>query len=69
MDGAGYPHQVREVPFAFQWGVAGARRGDTKYVKFRLPSSGVLREPDVEIPLDEYRSYHRDKRSPLETRK
>ena len=30
-----------------------------KYVKFRLPSSGVLREPDVEIPLDEY----------LETRK
>ena len=40
-----------------------------KYVKFRLPSSGVLREPDVEIPLDEYRSYHRDKRSPLETRK
>lgn len=40
-----------------------------KYVKFRLPSSWVLREPDVEIPLDEYRSYHRDKRSPLETRK
>lgn len=40
-----------------------------KYVKFRLPAQGDLREPDVEIPLDEYRSYHRDKRSPLDTRK
>lgn len=40
-----------------------------KYVKFRLPATGDLREPDVEIPLDEYRSYHRDKRSSLDARK
>lgn len=37
-----------------------------KYMKFRLPSEGTLAEPDVEIELDEYRSYRRDKRSPLE---
>lgn len=37
-----------------------------KYMKFRLPSEGLLEEPDVEIELDEYRSYRRDKRSPLE---
>lgn len=40
-----------------------------KYIRFRLPHDGVLEEPDVEIPLDEYRSYHRDKRSGLETSK
>ena len=40
-----------------------------RYMKFRLPRNGKLVEPDVEIPLDEYRSYKRDKRSPLETRK
>ena len=34
-----------------------------KYLKFRLPQEGVLEEPDVEIELDDYRSYHRDKRS------
>ena len=34
-----------------------------KYQKFRLPQEGVLEEPDVEIELDDYRSYHRDKRS------
>ena len=36
-----------------------------KYIKFRLPHEGVLREPDVEIELDEYRSYNRSKRSGL----
>ena len=36
-----------------------------KYMKFRLPHTGELSEPDVEIPLDEYRSYHRNKRSGL----
>ena len=34
-----------------------------KYQKFRLPQEGILEEPDVEIELDDYRSYHRDKRS------
>jgi len=34
-----------------------------KYMKFSLPHSGELLEPDVEIELDDYRSYHRDKRS------
>ena len=40
-----------------------------KYLKFRLPREGQLEEPDVEIPLDEYRSYHRSKRTPRETAK
>ena len=34
-----------------------------KYMKFCLPHDGELTEPDVEIELDDYRSYHRDKRS------
>ena len=34
-----------------------------KYMKFRLPRTAVLQEPDVEIELDEYRSYKRTKRS------
>ncbi len=38
-----------------------------KYICFALPLEGQLREPDVDIPLDEYRSYNRDKRSGLET--
>ena len=40
-----------------------------KYMQFLLPREGELSEPDIEIELDEYRSYHRTKRSPLETRK
>ncbi len=40
-----------------------------RYMKFLLPRTGELEEPDVEIPLDEYRSYKRDKRSPKETAK
>lgn len=40
-----------------------------RYMKFSLPHSGQLEEPDVEIPLDEYRSYKRTKRSGLETSK
>ncbi len=40
-----------------------------KYIRFHLPHEGVLEEPDVEIPLDDYRSYHRSKRSSLETSK
>ena len=37
-----------------------------KYLKFRLPQSGNLSEPDVEIELDNYRSYNREKRSELD---
>lgn len=40
-----------------------------KYMKFQLPRNGELVEPDVEIPLDGYRSFRRDKRSGLETSK
>lgn len=34
-----------------------------KYMKFLLPQNVALSEPDVEIELDDYRSYHRPKRS------
>ena len=40
-----------------------ARGLNIKYMKFCLPHDGELVEPDVEIELDDYRSYHRDKRS------
>ena len=40
-----------------------------KYIKFRLPQEGELKEPDVEIELDDYRSYNRSKRSGLTTSK
>jgi tRNA (guanine-N7-)-methyltransferase len=29
-----------------------------KYIRFRLPKEGVLKEPEVEIEFDTYRSYH-----------
>lgn len=38
-----------------------------KYLRFRLPHEGELSEPEVEIELDEYRSYNRSKRSGLKT--
>ena len=40
-----------------------------KYLKFHLPKVSELEESDVEIPLDEYRSYKRTKRSSLEKSK
>ena len=40
-----------------------------KYIRFRLPAGGTLAEPDVEIPLDDYRSYNRSKRSGLQVSK
>ena len=40
-----------------------ARGIDIKYLCFRLRQEGELVEPDVEIPLDEYRSYSRERRS------
>lgn len=38
-----------------------------KYIRFRLPMEGELHEPEVDIELDNYRSYGRSKRSSLET--
>ena len=43
-----------------------ARGIDIKYLCFRLRQGGALVEPEVEIPLDEYRSYSREKRSGCE---
>lgn len=40
-----------------------ARGLNIKYMKFRLPRMAVLQEPEVEIELDDYRSYKRTKRS------
>ena len=40
-----------------------------KYIRFRLPHSGKLEESEVEIPLDDYRSYKRTKRSSLDVAK
>ena len=45
-----------------------ARGLNIRYIKFRLPREGVLEEPNIEIELDEYRSYHRTKRSSLDAR-
>lgn len=42
---------------------------DIRYMKFGLPRAGVLAEPDIEIPLDDYRSYKRTKRSSLDVGK
>ena len=44
-----------------------ARGLTIKYIRFHLPHQGVLAEPEVDIPLDEYRSYNRSKRSGLAT--
>ena len=46
-----------------------ARGLNIKYMKWQLPREGVLKEPDVEIELDDYRSYHRSKRSSLDKAK
>ena len=46
-----------------------ARGLNIKYMKWRLPRTGTLSEPDVEIQLDDYRSYHRTKRSSLDKAK
>ena len=44
-----------------------ARGIDIKYLCFRLYKDVPLEEPNVEIPLDEYRSYSREKRSGSQT--
>ncbi len=42
-----------------------ARGLNIRYMKWQLPQLSALQEPDVEIELDDYRSYHRSKRSSL----
>ena len=46
-----------------------ARGLNIKYIKWQLPREGELQEPEVEIELDDYRSYSRSKRSSLEKAK
>ena len=46
-----------------------ARGLNIKYMRWHLPHDTMLEEPDVEIELDDYRSYHRTKRSSLEKAK
>ena len=46
-----------------------ARGLNIKYMKWQLPHQGELEEPDIEIELDDYRSYHRSKRSSLDKAK
>ena len=46
-----------------------ARGLNIRYMRWQLPHSTALEEPDVEIELDEYRSYHRTKRSSLDKAK
>ena len=46
-----------------------ARGLNIKYMKWHLPRLCNLEEPDVEIELDDYRSYHRTKRSTLDKAK
>jgi tRNA (guanine-N7-)-methyltransferase len=40
-----------------------------RYMRWHLPHTAALAEPDVEIALDDYRSYHRTKRSSLDKAK
>ncbi|KAA6349408.1 tRNA (guanine-N(7)-)-methyltransferase [termite gut metagenome] len=42
-----------------------ARGLNIKYVRFQLPKERVLKEPEVEIEWDSYRSYNRNKRREL----
>lgn len=44
-----------------------ARGKEIKYMQLRLVAREAWTEPEVEIPLDDYRSYGRDKRSALES--
>jgi tRNA (guanine-N7-)-methyltransferase len=42
-----------------------ARGLNIKYIRFQLPKEGALKEPEVEIERDSYRSYNRNKKSEL----
>lgn len=61
-------HEARSFQTYYE-GMWRNRGIDIKYLRFHLPLNGELVEPDVEIPLDEYRSYSREKRSSLEVSK
>lgn len=65
---ASVPAEATEIQtyYESQWLARGIK---IKFISFALPQSGELTEPDVEIPLDTYRSYNRSKRSSLETSK
>ena len=61
LEGSSFDLSIRTY-YEQQW----LDRGITiKYLRFRLPAEGELVEPDIEIEMDDYRSYHRDKRSSL----
>ena len=45
-----------------------ARGLNIRYMKFRLPQAGFLEETDEEIETDDYRSYKRFSRSPIQKR-
>ncbi len=66
--GAEVPNEATSLQTYYerQWRGRGI---DIKFISFALPKEGELHEPDVEIPLDSYRSYNRQKRSSLETSK
>ena len=40
-----------------------------KYLQFRLSQQGILEEPDIEIPVDGYRSYNHEVLSTKKTGK
>ncbi len=42
---------------------------DIKYLRFRLPHSATLSEPEIDIPVDDYRSYGHEVRTTAETRR
>ena len=61
---------MRFLVFILIMRINGFERGlNIKYMKFLLPRDGELIEPDVEIELDDYRSFKRTKRSGLTTSK
>lgn len=67
--GAEQNEQVRRILgiqtyYESQWIARGL---SIKYLAFHLPHAGELVEPNVEIELDDYRSYNRSKRSGLLT--
>lgn len=68
---AGLDDKTREILgihtyYENQW----IERGlNIRYLKFHLPHEGTLSESEKEIPLDEYRSFKRTKRSGLDVSK
>lgn len=63
---AGSPILTIQTYYESMWMARGL---NIRYMRFHLPHDGELQEPDVEIELDDYRSYHRTKRSSLTSAK